>query len=301
MKNLFNKIKQFIINHKTGSVIILIILLVAGYWFYGKITSTTGEIRYVTAKVEKGTIIVSITGTGQVSASNQIDLKPKVSGEIIYLPVQSGQKVSSGTLIAQIDNTDAEKTIRDAKVNLENAKLSLSKLKIQNSNDNMNADLAKSYDDGFNTVSNVFLDLPSIMTGMNDMLYKTNSYSNGQWSIDWYANQVGQKDSDKASTYKKEVNDSYALALKTFNANYEDYKKVSRNSDNKTIEALILETYNTTKIIADAVKTSSNYVDFIKSSMGTYNFNIPQIITTHQASFTIIGDTKRKYPSGCKR
>ncbi|MEI7765287.1 MAG: HlyD family efflux transporter periplasmic adaptor subunit [bacterium] len=284
MKNLFNKIKQFIIDHKTASVIVLIIILIIGYWTYGKLTSTTGEVRYVTAQAEKATIIATITGTGQVSSSTQIDIKPKASGEIIYLPVQSGQKVGSGTLIAKIDTKDAQKTIRDAETSLESAKLSLEKLKIQDSADNMNADLAKSYDDGFNTVSNVFLDMPTIMTGLNDMLYKTNNSSNGQWSVDWYANEVVQKDSDDALAYKKKVNDSYALALKAFNATFDDYKKASRNSDNATIEALIRETYNTTKIVADSIKVTSNYIDFVKSSMSTNNFTIPQIFTTHQAS-----------------
>ncbi len=284
MKNLFNKIKQFIIDHKTASVIVLIIILIIGYWTYGKLTSTTGEVRYVTAQAEKATIIATITGTGQVSSSTQIDIKPKASGEIIYLPVQSGQKVGSDTLIAKIDTRDAQKTIRDAETSLESAKLSLEKLKIQDSADNMNADLAKSYDDGFNTVSNVFLDMPTIMTGLNDMLYKTNNFSNGQWSIDWYANEVVQKDSDAALAYKKKVNDSYALALKAFNTTFDDYKKASRNSDNATIEALITETYNTTKVVADSIKVTSNYIDFVKSSMSTNNFTVPQIFTTHQAS-----------------
>ncbi|MEI8174755.1 MAG: hypothetical protein WCG28_02270, partial [bacterium] len=82
MKNFLNKIKQFIATHKTVSIITLIIVAYVGYWGYGKITSTAGETRYVTTKAEKGTIIEAITGTGQVSASNQIDLKPKASGEI---------------------------------------------------------------------------------------------------------------------------------------------------------------------------------------------------------------------------
>jgi HlyD family secretion protein len=279
-----NKIKQFIVTHKTLSVIILIIILIASYYGYKKLTNKTGEVRYVTAQAEKATVIATITATGQVSVSNQIDLKPKASGEITYLPVENGQKINSGALVAKIDSTDTQKTIRDAEANLAAAKLSLEKLKIQNSAENMNADLAKSYEDGFNTVSNVFLDLPTIMAGLDDMFYDTNNASGAQYTIDWYAGQVGQTDSDKAITYKKDVNDTYSAALKAFKTNFSNYKNASRNSNSTTTEALILETYNTTKTIADAIKTSSNYIDFVKGSIETNNFNIPTIITTHQTT-----------------
>jgi len=284
MKKYFDKTKQFVISHKILSVILLIIILLIGYYVYKKITSTIGEVRYVTAKVEKGTIISSISGTGQVSASNQIDIKAKASGDVAYLGAVSGQRVSSGALIAQLDTKDTRKTIRDAESSLESAKLSLEKLKIQNSNENMNADLLKAYDDGFNTVSNAFLDLPTVMTGLNDIFYKANQSIGGQWYIDWYEGQAGPLDREKTKIYKEDVNDSYNIARKAYEKNFEDYKKVSRNSDNTTIENIILETYNTTKIIADAIKTANNYIDFVKDSMGENNFDTPPIITSHQSS-----------------
>src|ERR1043165_7580214 len=93
--------------------IVALILAGGGYWVYGKYTSTANETRYVTAAVQKGTLISSITGSGQVSASNQIDLKPKTSGDLVYLGVTEGQSVSAGASIAQIDARDAQKAIRD--------------------------------------------------------------------------------------------------------------------------------------------------------------------------------------------
>lgn len=286
MKNYFNKTKQFIISHRVLSVILLIVILLIGYYIYKKIASTTGETRYVTTKVEKDTIISSISGTGQVSASNQIDIKAKASGDILYIGVASGQKVNGGTLIAQLDTKDTQKTIRDAESSLESAKLSLEKLKVQNSNENMNADLLKAYDDGFNTVSNAFLDLPTVMTGLDDIFYKANLAIGGQLYIDWYEGQTGPLDRDKAKVYKEDVNNSYNVARKAYEKNFEDYKKVSRNSDNITIENIILETYSTTKIIADAIKTANNYIDFVKDSMGKNNFDIPPIIASHQSSLS---------------
>ena len=116
------------IAHKITSTVVILVIVVGSYWGYQKLTSTTGETRYVVSTVQKGTIIASITGSGQVSTSNQVDLKPKASGDVIYVGVSSGQTVSAGTLIAQLDARDAQKTVRDAEVNLESAKLSLQKI-----------------------------------------------------------------------------------------------------------------------------------------------------------------------------
>src|SRR3989339_408615 len=205
MRNFVIKIKSYALAHKIISTTILIAILFLGSWAYGKMTSTAGGIRYITAKVEKGIIIDSISGSGQVSALNQIDIKAKASGDIVYIKAQNGQKISAWGLIAQIDDKDVQKSIRDAEINLESAKIAFEKFKIQNSEENMNADLAKAYDDGFNTVSNVFLDLPEIMTGMNDMFFKSVS-ATGQWNIDWYEAQAGNENSEKTKIYKQKEN-----------------------------------------------------------------------------------------------
>src|SRR3989344_3536567 len=283
MRKYTNKIKLYIIAHKIISGFVLIVIIGGGYWGYQKFTSTAGDIRYITAQVEKGIILASVSGSGQVSALNQIDIKSKVSGDVMYLAAQDGQKIDTGGLVAKLDDKDTQKSIRDAEVNLESAKIALEKLKIEKSKENMNADLAQSYDDGFNTVSNVFLDLPGIMTDLNDMFFKSNP-TTGQWNIDWYEGQVKEEDRGKTKTFKQNFIDSYNKAKITYDAGFDNYKIISRTSDNATIEILILQTYDTTKLISDALKNANNYIDFVNSSIQKNNFETPTLITTHRAS-----------------
>ncbi len=126
-KTYYSKTKSYVILHKTISIVGLIVILLVGYWGYGKLTSTSGETRYVTATVAKGTIISSVSGSGQVSASNQIDIKPKVSGTITGVNVTPGSNVKDGQTLFVIDSTDAQKTVRNAETNLETVKLDLEK------------------------------------------------------------------------------------------------------------------------------------------------------------------------------
>ena len=286
MRKHLQKIKSFVIARKILSVFILLVILLLGYLTYKKITSTAGDTRYVLAKVEKGTIISSVSGTGQVSALNQIEVKTRASGDIVSILVKDGEKVWQGMLLVKIDSKEADKAVRDAEVNLASAKIVLEKLKIQKSVENMTADLAKAYDDGFNTVSNVYLDLPDIMTGLSEMFFKSNPGS-GQWNVDWYEGQVASADHEKAILYKKNFIDAYGVAKKFYDMSFENYKGTSRSSDNSTIESLILKTYETTKLISDAVKNANNYVDFVNDSIQRNNFDTPKIISTHKTSLGI--------------
>jgi RND family efflux transporter MFP subunit len=282
--NFMIKVKLYISAHKIISTIILIIILFIGYWGYNKIASTTGETQYITTTVQKGTIVSSITASGQIESSNQVNLTPKVSGTVTYVKVKAGDKVVKGETLFSIDNTTAQKSVRDAEISLQNANLALQKLQLQNSNTNLNATLSKAYDDGFSTVSNTFLNLPGIMSGLNDMFFKGTISTNGQWNIDWYEGQVSSGDGDSVKVFKQNFVDSYNLALKSYNANFDNYKSVSRSSDSATLEKLITQTYDAVKLISSAIKNANNYVYFVNASIQKVNNTPPSIITANLAT-----------------
>lgn len=252
MKNLFNKTRLYILAHKVIGVILLIVILLLAYFIYKKITNVSGENRYITSVVEKGTIISSVIGTGQVSALDEIDIKPKISGEIVYIGVKTGDKVNKGRVIAKIDSEDLEKNIRDAEISLQGAKISLEKFKLQNSNENMNADLLKSYDDGFTKISDTFLDLPEIMTGFDHLLGESLLSDNS-----------ARMSGNTARDYRNQAEILYYGANKAFNTNRENFRLLDRNSEKIEIEKVINETYNTVKLVSDAIKSMRNFVDYL--------------------------------------
>jgi multidrug efflux system membrane fusion protein len=62
---------------------------------------------------------------GKVRASKRVDLAFQVNGPLIELPVEEGQRVKEGDLLARIDPRDFEVNLRNAEGRLENAKASL--------------------------------------------------------------------------------------------------------------------------------------------------------------------------------
>lgn len=288
-----HKIKIYALAHKVISGVVIFVMILMGYWGIKSLTSTASQPHYVLGVAQKGTIVSSITGSGQVSAYTQIDLKPKVSGDVVYVGVTNGQTVGAGTLLVQLDARDAQKAVRDAEANLESAKISLQKLKqpadtlstiqTENALTQANDSLAKAYDDAFNTVANAFTDLPTVMTGINDILYGTTVGQGGQDNLAAYADIVKNYD-DTVLLFKNDVATKYQTARTSYDQNLIDYKNATRFSDTKTIENLVNETYETTKNVAEAVKSANSFLNFVKDTLTSRRQTIPVLLATHQTS-----------------
>lgn len=294
------KFFRFISRHKISAFLFFVVIGVAGYFGYNAIKGKTDNTRYVLAAVEKGTIITTTSGSGQVSALDQLDVKSNASGDLIYLGVKKGQDVKSGTLIARIDNTSALKAVRDAEANLQSTQLSLEKLKqpadalsiLQAENALIQANEAKqsaednlntAYDDGFDSISSAFLDLPTVMSGLNDILLGTSLGGSSQWNIDFFANSVQVYD-DRGMKYRDDTYNAYKIARAAYDKNFDDYKAANRLSDKSTIEALMNETYDTSIKMSDLVKSANNLIQFYEDRLSEHNLRPNPLADTYLSS-----------------
>lgn len=305
MANFFKKssisLWKKIAGHKVLSVFLAIVIIWGGYYGYGKIRGSTAESSYVLVAVEKGTLVSSVSGSGQVSSSNQVDVKSKGSGDVIGVSASDGQVMKKGALIAQIDSQDAQKTVRDAQANLDAAKISLQKLKqpadalsliqaenaltqAQQSKQNAADDLLKVYDGGFNSVANAFIDLPGVMTGLDSIINGATVNGNQNNSDAYYS--IIQNYVTNASQFSDMAVSSYQTARTAYDKNFQDYKNTSRYTDQTTMDALISETYETTKSIAEATKNTKNLLDAVNDVLITKvkGARAPAIFSTHQAN-----------------
>jgi HlyD family secretion protein len=122
---LFIKNKAFI--YKKTSVVVLILCIWAGYYFYSGTAAASVTYQYGTVK--RGTLSSSVSATGQVTPNSQVDLKPKVNANVVGVNVRAGDRVKTGQVLFRLDATDAYKQVRDAKTSLESANLALEKLR----------------------------------------------------------------------------------------------------------------------------------------------------------------------------
>jgi HlyD family secretion protein len=112
---------------KRKHAILAALLLVGGggTLAYTQLNKPSAAPKYVLAQAAKGTLVVSASGSGQVSGQNQVDVLPTVSGNITTVLVKTGDAVKTGTPLFQIDGKTALRDVRDARQSVHDAQLSL--------------------------------------------------------------------------------------------------------------------------------------------------------------------------------
>lgn len=128
MKNLtrlWAVIKNIIFSHKIASSIVVAVIVSVLWYFF---TKSAEDITIQYGRVRKGSVSQVISGTGQVSATSQVDLKPKVNANVTQVLVGPGDKVVKGQVLFRLDARDAYKQVRDAQLSLDQAKIALAKL-----------------------------------------------------------------------------------------------------------------------------------------------------------------------------
>ena len=119
----FQTIKQSIIDHKVRTGIITIIVVVILFFVIKALIPTATATTYTLGTPEKGTIVSTVSGTGQISSTNQIAVQAKSSGTLTSVRVTPGQTITRGQTLAVIDNPSARLSLEKAKNDLQNAEV----------------------------------------------------------------------------------------------------------------------------------------------------------------------------------
>jgi HlyD family secretion protein len=131
IQNIFKKTFSWGMAHKVVSAIVIILLLIVGYFGYKSVFATKTTTQHVIGAVTKGDLVITVNGTGQVAAENQVDLKPQgttqAASTITEVDVKQGDTVTKGQLIAVVNNASARTSLTQAKANVESAQASYDK------------------------------------------------------------------------------------------------------------------------------------------------------------------------------
>lgn len=120
MKNLFLSLGEFIQKKKKLSISIaaILLLLIAGWIFFGPKQSAA---QYQTAQVTKGTIISTVTESGNVASSNQANVGSPTTGIITALFVKDEDPVQAGQNLFQVKSTASQQEVASAWAAYQNA------------------------------------------------------------------------------------------------------------------------------------------------------------------------------------
>ena len=87
--------------------------------------SKDAQAGYRTATVELGNLERTVTAVGSLKAKEYVDVGTQVSGRVMKIHVEIGDRVGKGDLIAEIDPTVYQSTVSKDRANLDNLKAQL--------------------------------------------------------------------------------------------------------------------------------------------------------------------------------
>ena len=288
---MLTKIKTYVLGHKIVSAIVLIVIAFGAYKLFVP-TTTTGQTRYVLGNVEQGIIISSVSESGQVSATNSVAIQAKVSGDITWVGVKPGDTVYAGQALATIDNTTAKQAVADAKASLAESQLQYQKDQAQAPIDYQSAqntlatdttNLTNEYNNTYNVLSTTYLDLPNIVSGMNDILYGYDlNINKTQDNEDMLVNLFSFEQRPGIQPFQASADSDYTTSQTSYTPALTAYKQSTRTSDPATLEALLTQTIKATTDVAQALQSELNFLGQETTMATQYNVRLPSAETTLQ-------------------
>ncbi len=289
-----HKAKAYILAHRAISAAVAVVVLGGGYWYFHSSAATT-ETRYVIGTVKRDTIVAAISASGQVATSQQIDIKPKVSGDVVWVGVKSGDTVRAGQALIQLDSTDAKQAFLDTEQSYAQSALQYQKdaaqapidfQKAQEALDAAKADLVTTYNDTFNAISTAFLNLPTAVTGMYSILYGYDLNNNkSQWNIDGFKGIFTDPVQNAGVTaFANTAEADYKIAQPKYDGSLDTYKKLTRYSAGASLEALLAAAIDSTTAVSQALQSEINMLDMIETYSKQNNRPVSTSVATMQAS-----------------
>ncbi len=101
--------------NKLKIVLIVAVILIAGFFFFGKNRSEKAAPPKEFT-VTKGSIEKAISATAVVQPQNRLEMKPPVSGRMDEILVQEGQTVKAGDIVANMSSTERAAILDSARV-----------------------------------------------------------------------------------------------------------------------------------------------------------------------------------------
>lgn len=165
----FQKVSLYIKTHKITTIILTLIIVGAGYFVIHAATQKTPAPTYVTGTVQTGTIVSTVTSTGQISTSQSVVLQPQVSGQLVSIHAKVGDSITAGQALFSIDATDAARAVETARENVTAAQLDLRSTQTQGTT--AVSDAAKTVKNAYTTLlSSNLQPQPSDLTTANSQV-----------------------------------------------------------------------------------------------------------------------------------
>ena len=261
--------------HKLLTIFIIIIVVIGGNIAYGKLKGEENTSKSVLAAVETGTIIVSVSGTGQIYSLDEANIKSEEDLEDAEIAYELAKND-----LDELLNPD-EDTIKNFNDDLKEAIKNEEKAK---------EDIADGYEDAFSTLSNIFMNLSSAITEAEEIIYGYNiassesTFENTMNNESVYLNIFDPQDRGDVISYIDRVKEDYDVAREQYDETLFNYRLLTISSSQEEIKDLLDESLIMTKSLVQTIKDEINLMDFVVDYLSTNDRRVYSGLSSYQSS-----------------
>jgi HlyD family secretion protein len=106
---------------RAAFIVLAIAVLAAGGWYWYDSRSGDGEVRYRTARVERGPIAAVVVASGTLNATTTVQVGSQISGQVKEIYADFNTAVKKDQVIARIDPSTFELGVNQARADLDSA------------------------------------------------------------------------------------------------------------------------------------------------------------------------------------
>jgi len=278
--NYVKSVKNLIIAHKKVSIVIAVVVVFGTYGLIKVFGGTSATTSYVYGSVEKGNVISTVTGSGQVSASNEFALKTKASGEILVLNAVVGKEVKQGALIVEVDPGTAGLALKNAQLTY-NKKFTVDSstlLQTKNAVDSASTSLSVSYEQGVNDISSAYASMNDVLNSLKTLFENSGYLSSSN----------GFSFTDTARVYRDSANGTYIDAQNAVNASVSSFKASDTTSPD-AIKKALTNAKEASKKLSLATQNAQKAADYVR--LGGNNASKDEVARVSIASMVSSSNT----------
>jgi HlyD family secretion protein len=104
-------------------------LIGGGVWWYQTAQTAAGKVTYETAPSKRADLIVTVTATGTIQPTTQIDVSSEMSGVVRSVNVDNNSLIKKGDVLAELDSERFRAQLRSLEASVAGAKAKLADTK----------------------------------------------------------------------------------------------------------------------------------------------------------------------------
>lgn len=106
----------------------LAVVVVVGFFLQRQLQARSESTETRTAVVERGTLRITVTGSGRIEPASAVDLSFTLPGRVAGVAVEIGDAVEAGQPLAWLETADLERAVTQAELTVRQAELRLERL-----------------------------------------------------------------------------------------------------------------------------------------------------------------------------